>query len=287
MLYEGEKIMKVREVKRIAKGRRTIDGAGVKLIRVFEHNDIYDIDPFLMFDAFGSENPDDYIKGFPMHPHRGIETITYLLEGRVDHKDSIGNADTLRDGDLQWMTAGSGILHEEMPKETKKLDGLQFWLNLPQKDKMAPPNYFPITPDMVKTINIDKGTVKLVSGEFAGERGVEPKYVKATMMDVSINPDAQYDIPVSLEQNTFVYVLEGEAHFGEQRTQVTKHSAAIFTEGDVIRLHSGSGGVRFILLAGKPLKESIAWGGPIVMNTKAELNAAFDELAKGTFIKSA
>ena len=279
--------MKVREVKRIVKGRRTMDGAGVKLIRVFAHDDIYDIDPFLMFDAFGSANPDDYIKGFPMHPHRGIETITYLLEGRVDHKDSIGNADTLRDGDLQWMTAGSGILHEEMPKETKKLDGLQFWLNLPKKDKMAPPNYFPITPDMIKVINIDNGTIKLISGEFSGESGVEPKYVKATMMDVSLNADSQYDIPVSSEQNTFVYVLEGEASFGEKRALVPKHSAAIFEAGDVIRLSSSNEGVRFILLAGKPLKEPVAWGGPIVMNTEEELNTAFDELSKGTFIKSA
>jgi len=279
--------MKVREVKRIVKGRRTMDGAGVKLIRVFAHDDIYDIDPFLMFDAFGSANPDDYIKGFPMHPHRGIETITYLLEGRVDHKDSIGNADTLRDGDLQWMTAGSGILHEEMPKETKKLDGLQFWLNLPKKDKMAPPNYFPITPDMIKVINIDNGTIKLISGEFSGESGVEPKYVKATMMDVSLNADSRYDIPVSSEQNTFVYVLEGEASFGEKRALVPKHSAAIFETGDVIRLSSSNEGVRFILLAGKPLKEPVAWGGPIVMNTEEELNTAFDELSKGTFIKSA
>ena len=277
--------MKIREVKRVVKGRQTVDGAGVKLIRVFAHSDIYDIDPFLMFDAFGSEDPEDYIKGFPMHPHRGIETITYLLEGRVDHKDTLGNSDTLMDGDLQWMTAGSGILHEEMPKESKRLDGLQFWLNLPKKDKMAPPRYFPITPDMIKDIDIENGRIKLISGEFLGESGVEPLYVKATMMDVSINVDSEYEIPLSKEQNTFIYVLEGAAYFGEERTLVKRHSAAIFSEGDIIRVNASDAGVRFVLLAGKPLGESIAWGGPIVMNTQEELQTAFDELSEGTFIK--
>ena len=277
--------MQIREVKRIVKGQPTVDGAGVKLIRVLGRGDVNDIDPFLMFDAFGSENPQDYIKGFPMHPHRGIETITYLLEGRVDHRDSLGNSDTLLDGDLQWMTAGSGILHEEMPKETNRLNGLQFWLNLPKKDKMVPPDYFPISPDMIKEIDIDNGKVKLISGEFLGEQGVSPKYVKATMMDVSFNPGALYDIPISNEQNTFVYILEGDASFGEKRTHVGKHSAAIFAEGDTIRVFASEFGVRFVLLAGKPLKEPIAWGGPIVMNTQAELQAAFDELSRGTFIK--
>ena len=277
--------MKAREVKKIVKGHPTIDGAGVKLIRVFGRDDVHDIDPFLMFDAFGSENPDDYIKGFPMHPHRGIETITYLLEGRVDHRDSLGNSDTLHDGDLQWMTAGSGILHEEMPKETKKLDGLQFWLNLPNESKMVPPNYFPISPDMVKEIDISGGKIKLISGEYLGEKGVEPKYVQATMMDVFLAKEAAHDIAVPLEQNTFIYVLEGAAHFGARRTYVEKHSAAIFSDGDFITISASELGVRFVLLAGKPLGEPIAWGGPIVMNTDEEIRTAFSELKQGTFIK--
>jgi len=277
--------MKLREVKRIVKGVKTVDGAGVKLIRVFGHDDVHDIDPFLMFDAFGSKNPEDYIKGFPMHPHRGIETITYLLEGRVDHKDSLGNSDTLLDGDLQWMTAGSGILHEEMPKETKNLNGLQFWLNLPKKDKMAPPRYFPITPDMIKDIDIAEGKVKLISGEFLGQKGVEPKYVKAMMMDISLNPGALYDIPVSSENNAFLYILEGSAKLGEKATLVGQHSAAVFEAGDAVHIHAAEEGVRFILLAGKPLKEPIAWGGPLVMNTEEELQTAFYELREGTFIK--
>jgi len=262
-----------------------MDGAGVKLVRVFEHSDIYDIDPFLMFDAFGSENAEDYIKGFPMHPHRGIETITYLLEGRVDHKDSIGNSDTLLDGDLQWMTAGSGILHEEMPRPAKRLDGLQFWLNLPRKDKMAPPRYFPITPDMVKQLDIEGGTIKLISGEHMGESGIKPLYVQATMMDVCLGAGVSHDLPIPAGQNSFAYVLEGAANFGEERTEVGKFSAAIFSDGDAVRVRASALGVRFILLAAKPLGEPIAWGGPIVMNTREELQHAFNELSQGTFIK--
>ena len=276
--------MEIREVKRIAKGQPTIDGAGVKLIRVFGMSDAHEIDPFLMFDAFGSNNPEDYIKGFPMHPHRGIETITYLLEGRVDHKDSLGNSDTLSDGDLQWMTAGSGILHEEMPQRTKKLDGLQFWLNLPQKDKMVPPQYFPIATDMVQEIEIPNGKIKQISWEYLGERGIEPKYVKATMMDITITCGAHLDIAVPSGQNSFIYMLEGTAYFGEECTAVEKHSAAIFTDGDAIRASAYEYGARFVLLAGEPLKEPIAWGGPIVMNTSEEIQAAFNELKSGTFI---
>jgi redox-sensitive bicupin YhaK (pirin superfamily) len=279
--------MKAREVKRIVRGYATIDGAGVKLIRVLGHNDVNDIDPFLMMDHFGSDKPADYIKGFPMHPHRGIETITYLLEGRVDHKDSLGNGGTLLDGNLQWMTAGKGILHEEMPKETasKRLSGLQFWLNLPKKDKMAPPHYFPISPEMVKDIKIEGGKVKLISGEFLGEKGVEPKYVKATMMDVALNRNAEYTFPVRAELNAFAYIIDGAAHFGEQRTLAERHSAVIFGDGDAVKVHANESGVRFMLLTGKPLKEPIAWGGPIVMNTQEELRTAFAELGNGTFIR--
>ena len=279
--------MKVREVKRIAKGYATKDGAGVKLIRVLGHNDVRDIDPFLMLDAFGSDNPDDYLKGFPMHPHRGIETITYLFEGRVDHKDSLGNGGTLLDGYLQWMTAGSGILHEEMPKETetKGMHAVQFWLNLPRKDKMAPPHYFPITPNMVKTIEIETGTVKLISGKYLDHQGIESLYTPITMMDIQMKPNAECDFPIAEELHSFVYVIDGAGYFGSERTTVQKHSAAIFEEGEVIRVHAMNSGIRFLLLAGKPLKEPIAWGGPIVMNSNEEVEKAFYELQTGTFIK--
>ena len=277
--------MATREVKRIVQGHVTHDGAGVKLIRVLSSADVHDIDPFLMLDNFGSDNPADYIKGFPMHPHRGIETLTYLLEGRVDHKDSLGNGGTLLGGELQWMTAGRGILHEEMPKETeaKRLNGLQFLLNLPRKDKMAEPHYFPITPDMVKDIKIDGGNVKLIAGEFLGEKGVEPLYVKATVMDISLNPSAECVFLVPSELNTFIYIIDGAGQFGEKRTPIQEHFAVIFGDGDTVRVKALDVGIRFVLLAGRPLQEPIAWGGPIVMNTEEELEAAFDELRKGTF----
>ena len=279
--------MKTREVKKIVQGYATTDGAGVKLIRVLGHDNVRDIDPFLMLDAFGSDNPDDYIRGFPMHPHRGIETITYLLEGEIDHKDSLGNGGVLRGGDLQWMTAGSGILHEEMPKETGsgRLKGLQFWLNLPRKDKMAPPHYFSISPEMVKDIAIEGGKVKLIAGEFSGEKGVEPLYVKAKMMDVQLDPNAEFEMPVPAELNTFAYILEGGGLFGVKRKAASRHSALIFDSGDSVRVQALDGGIRFVLLAGKPLNEPVAWGGPVVMNTGEELDAAFRELQSGTFIR--
>ena len=279
--------MKTREVKKIVQGYATTDGAGVRLIRVLGHDNVRDIDPFLMLDAFGSDNPDDYIRGFPMHPHRGIETITYLLEGEIDHKDSLGNGGILRDGDLQWMTAGSGILHEEMPKETKpgRLRGLQFWLNLPKKDKMAPPHYFPISPGMVKDIDIKGGRVKLIAGEFSGQRGVEPGYVKATMMDIQLDRNVEFNLPVPGELNTFVYIMEGAGLFGDKRRTGQQFSAVLFDGGDSIRIQALDNGIRFILLAGEPLNEPVAWGGPIVMNTEEELETAFRELQNGTFIR--
>ena len=279
--------MVLRDVKKVVIGKPTIDGAGVKLIRVLGNDNVHDIDPFLMLDHFGSNIPEDYLNGFPMHPHRGIETITYLLEGCVDHKDTLGNSGTLFDGDLQWMTAGRGILHEEMPRETKtkRLNGLQFWLNLPQKDKMAEPHYFPIPHDMVQDIEIEGGKVKLIAGEFLGNKGVDPLYVKATMMDVTLNPGTKYSFPVSRELNTFLYIIEGKGLFGEKETGAQKNSVVIFNDGDTVHVQTPETGIRFILAAGKPLNEPIAWGGPIVMNTREELDKAFIELENGTFIK--
>jgi len=279
--------MDIREVKRIVEGYPTQDGAGVKLIRVLSNNDVRDIDPFLMLDVFGSDDPADYIKGFPMHPHRGIETITYLLEGRVDHKDSLGNGGTLLGGNLQWMTAGRGILHEEMPKETetKTNKGLQFWLNLPKAHKMATPHYFPIAPEMIKDITIEGGKVKLIAGEFLDQKGVEPLYVKATMMDVSLDPGATYEFPVPSQLNTFIYIMEGAGFFGSEQTPAQQHSAVIFDHGDTVRVKASEEGIRFVLLAGTPLQEPIAWGGPIVMNTREELEEAFTQLENGTFIQ--
>jgi len=277
--------MKTRAVKKIVNGYPTLEGAGVKIIRVLGPDDITDIDPFLMLDAFGSDNPEDYIKGFPMHPHRGIETITYLFEGVIEHRDSLGNDDAIRSGELQWMTSGSGIMHEEMPQPTPYMQGLQFWLNMPAKDKMVPPAYFPIYPDMIKTFDIEEGRVKLISGSYNGVQGITPPNVQASMLDIEIKPNMSFTIPVSAEENTFVYILKGKANFGEEKTSGEMYDAVIFAEGDQIALEAGAEGIHFILLSGKPLNEPVAWGGPVVMNTRAELQQAFAELHQGTFIK--
>lgn len=277
--------MKIREIKRIVTGKRTIDGAGVKLIRVLGNQDIADIDPFLMMDALGSEDPADYIAGFPMHPHRGIETISYLLEGRIEHRDSIGNQGSLMSGELQWMTSGSGVLHEEMPQETEVLEGLQLWLNMPSKDKMATPGYFLITQDMLTDVPVDGGRVRLIAGEYGGIKGVQGNYVPITMLDIVLNGGAVLDVPIPANNNCFVYLLRGSAVIGSSGTRVKQHSAAIFGAGDFVHIEAEREGTRLVLLSGDPLREPIAWGGPIVMNTKEELRTAFQELDNGTFIK--
>ena len=277
--------MSVREVKRIVNGYRTEDGAGVKLIRVLSNHEVKDIDPFLMLDAFYSSNPDDYIAGFPMHPHRGIETITYLMEGQIDHEDSLGNAESLYGGQVQWMNSGSGILHQEMPQPAPYLNGLQFWLNLAAKNKMSTPSYFPILEDQMKEIEIPGGKVKLIAGEFEDVVGVVPEYTKANMCDVILGAQVSYHFTVPSGLNTFVYIVEGYAEFGEQKMKGKAHDAVIFEDGDEIWVKAGEQGIHFILLSGEPLQEPVAWAGPIVMNTQEELRTAFKELERGTFIK--
>lgn len=278
--------MNNRKIKRIVKGYKTIDGAGVKLIRVLGHDDVYDVDPFLMMDTFGSKNPEDYIKGFPMHPHRGIETITYLIEGSIDHEDSVGNKGTINSGELQWMTSGSGIMHEEMPRRTEKLEGLQFWLNLPGKDKMTVPTYFPIMKEDIVDIDIPSGKVKLIAGEYDEYKGIQGKYVKITMLDVELKPDGQMNIPIPDGHTVFAYLLNGDGTFDESETVVKEHMAVIFEKHGSVEVKAGKYGVHFVLLSGEPLGEQIAWAGPIVMNTDEELKVAFEELKNGSFIKS-
>lgn len=271
---------------KMVKGYSTQDGAGVNLIRVIGHDDVYEADPFLMLDAFDSTDPADYIKGFPMHPHRGIETVTYLIEGQIDHRDSLGNEGSIRKGQSQWMTAGSGILHEEMPQESERLFGLQLWVNLPQRDKMTPPQYFDITNEMIQTAAVESGVVRVISGEFEGIKGVEPRHVAVTMLDISLDPEGQLEIPIDNESTVLVYTLEGSGFFGPETSQaVDRRTAAIFGRGDVFPVRAGVDGLHFMLFAGRPLREQIAWGGPIVMNTQEELRTAFAELDKGTFIK--
>lgn len=277
--------MATREMLRAVTGQQTTDGAGVRLIRVLGRGDVKDIDPFLMLDAFDSENPDDYIRGFPLHPHRGIETVTYLIDGRIDHRDSLGNSGTIGAGESQWMTAGSGIMHEEMPQKSDRLRGLQLWVNLAGKDKMTAPAYFDIRKDMIRTAAIPGGSVRVLSGEFGEAKGVEPRFVKASIFDISLEAGNEMNIPTDPENNLFVYVIEGAGTFGSD--EVPAGTAGIFGKGDSLSARAGDKGVRFMVVHGRPLGEPIAWGGPIVMNTDAEIRTAFMQLRDGTFIAKA
>ncbi len=200
-----------REIVKIVKGQRAVDGAGVDLVRVLGHDTVNDFDPFLMLDAFDSTDPNDYIKGFPFHPHRGIETVTYLINGEMEHQDSLGNKGVIRDGECQWMTAGSGIMHQEMPKASDRMLGLQLWVNLPKEDKMAEPHYFDISGDMIKTVENENSTVKVISGNYMDKaKGVDPKYIKVTLLDVDVKPNEEFNIDLNKEDNMFIYVVYGE-----------------------------------------------------------------------------
>lgn len=278
--------MKNRNIKKTVTGQKTIDGAGVHLVRVIGYHDTQDFDPFLMLDAFDSKNPDDYIKGFPWHPHRGIETLTYLIHGDIEHGDSMGNKGSICDGGCQWMTAGSGVLHQEMPQACDHMLGFQLWLNLPSENKMAEPRYFDITSDMVTTLQDETSTIRIIGGYYNGYTGpTQGEYVKPNIYDISLAPDAQLHFPTDEQHNVFVYVVDGSASFGDSKKEIPFHTAALFDDGTDFTVHAGKDGVRFIFFSGKPLHEEIAWGGPIVMNTREELNHAFHELEEGTFIK--
>jgi len=278
--------MSVRTVRKIVGGATQYDGAGVKLVRVIGHADVHDFDPFLMLDAFDSENPDDYVKGFPWHPHRGIETVTYLIHGDIEHGDSLGNKGSIVDGCCQWMTAGSGIIHQEMPQAVPRILGAQLWINLPQKDKMTAPAYRDITMDMVPEVAHDGVVVRIISGNYQGTVGpVQGDYVKTLYLDVSISPNTLWHMEIAQENTVFCYLVEGSGVFDSDTGSIPDHRAVLFGDGKSISVEAGEKGLRLLLIAGKPLRESIAWGGPIVMNTREELRLAFKELDEGTFIK--
>ncbi len=276
--------MKERTIKMKVQGNRTIDGAGVHLVRVLGRGTVEAFDPFLMLDSFDSTNPDDYTKGFPWHPHRGIETITYLAQGEIEHGDSLGNKGKIMAGQSQWMTAGSGIMHQEMPKAAERMLGLQFWLNLAQKEKMTPPKYFDITADMVGTVEENGATVKVIAGEYKGTKGAEPPHIKASFYDVTLTEGSKITLPAKEDETAFVFTLEGEAVIGGE--EIAEKTAVLMADGDAITVAAPEDKpLHFIFAMGKPLNESVAWGGPIVMNTREELQNAFVELDKGTFIK--
>ena len=287
--------MNKRKATQIVRGQDAVDGAGVRLRRVLGANNIPDFDPFLMLDGFDSADPDDYIKGFPWHPHRGIETITYLVKGRMEHGDSLGNRGTINDLECQWMTAGSGIVHQEMPLASERMLGCQLWVNLPAKDKMTIPAYGDITQDKIVVATEENAIVRIVSGSYKGKNGLfEGKYVKVKYIDVDLAPVSTWSYTETPNNETlFIYLLDGTLAVNESLSDFENKSCAVlFTSADkdaaandAVVVRSGNRGARFVLLAAKPLREHVAWGGPIVMNTRQELELAFDELDQGTFIK--
>jgi len=298
--------MSLRPVKRIIESKPTLEGAGVKLRRAFGFGETGAYDPFLLLDDFRNEHPEDYLRGFPWHPHRGIETITYVLSGTVDHQDSLGNAGSLGSGDVQWMTAGSGILHQEMPKgnERGQMHGFQLWANLPSSLKMASPRYQDIPSAEIPEITDDDGTtVRIVCGDFWGKRGpVDGIASDPLYLDVWVPPGKKKSIPVESSRNVFAYIFAGSGSFRDAskpfgvltekedaqtlvRETTGNRSLVLFDSGDEITVQAGDDGIRFLLVSGKPIREPVAWYGPIVMNTQAELRQALTELNDGTFIK--
>lgn len=277
--------MKKREIRKIANGKSAVDGAGVRLVRVLGHEDTEDFDPFLMLDSFDSKNPDDYIKGFPPHPHRGIETLTYLIDGKIEHEDSLGNKDTINAGESQWMTAGSGIIHQEMPLASENMLGFQLWINLPANEKMTEPEYLSITKDRMGFFEDESSVVRVISGGYKNASGVQPRHVKASIFDIILKEGKSIEIETNALENVFVFLIDGDGIINNKN--IACKSAVLFSEGDTIEISSPENAqTRFIFFSGKSLKEPIAWGGPIVMNTKEELKFAFEELRLGNFIKS-
>lgn len=278
---------KVCKVKKVLHAHQTLEGAGVKLNRVIGFDTRYETDPFLLLDHFGSDYPDDYIAGFPWHPHRGIETVTYMLEGKVEHSDSLGNTGVIEPGDVQWMTAGSGIVHQEMPKpHNGMMYGFQLWVNLPQAHKMTNPRYREIKTSDIPFIEKPESMLKVISGRYKKTNGaVEDLFAEIIYFDIKLWPNASFIYEVNEEYNCMSYVYDGEVEFPGKDSFVRSTELVLFEKGNQIEMKAGSDGARLLLLGGKPLNEHIAWKGPIVMNTKEELDIAFEEFYNGDFIK--
>lgn len=277
----------LRAIREVVTGSVQYDGAGVKLVRVIGHANVKAFDPFLMLDAFDSSDPDDYTKGFPWHPHRGIETVTYLIRGNIEHGDSLGNNGAILDGCCQWMTAGKGILHQEMPQSAERMLGVQLWLNLPKAHKMAEPQYRDIRAETVPTVTEEGATVRVISGAYKDAvAAVQGDYVKTLFLDVELAPGHSFELATDLDATLFVYIVEGDARFSpDEESLLAARRAVLFGEGERFYAEAAQSGARLLLFSGKPLREPVAWGGPIVMNTHEELETAFRELRNGTFIR--
>ena len=278
--------MGARTILKTYNGTPTVEGAGVNLIRIFSQPDVKDLDPFLLLDFFDSSDPQDYSAGFPMHPHRGIETITYLIKGRIAHEDSLGNKGIIAPLGCQWMTAGRSILHQEMPDAAMPILGTQLWLNLPRAHKMTEPAYRDITEADVPVFDASDVLVRVLAGTFRGCTGpVKGTYVDPLYFDVTIHPRGTFSIDVPADDTVFIFLLEGKIEFHEQGLISAPHTRGVLlSKGDHVSIHSESG-ARFLFIAARPLNEPIAWGGPIVMNTHEELRTAFQQLQAGIFIQ--
>jgi quercetin 2,3-dioxygenase len=299
--------MSIRPVQRLVKAKPTLEGAGVHLRRAFGFGNTSDFDPFLLLDDFRNDVPEDYLAGFPWHPHRGIETITYVLAGTVDHADSIGNRGSIGAGDIQWMTAGRGIIHQEMPKgdPVGRMHGFQLWANLPSSLKMSAPRYQEVKAAEIPEIVDDDGTrARVVCGSFWGKRGpVQGIAADPVYLDVSVPPGQRKSLPVPMTSHAFAYVFAGSGKFCNASgplavptegvgwadtalpTEADDRSLVLFDRGDEVTVQAGDNGIRFLLVSGRPLQEPVAWYGPIVMNTQEQLRQAYEELERGTFLK--
>jgi len=281
----------IRKIRKVVASKPTLEGAGVHLKRVFGNNEVPLFDPFLLLDDFRSDKPEHYIKGFPWHPHRGIETITYVLKGDVEHGDSMGNKGVISSGDTQWMTAGSGIVHQEMPRgdDQGRMEGFQLWANLPKSHKMMDPRYRDVKSRDVPEVVQKNGTrIRVICGSLEGKQGpvrdivIDPEY-----LDVAVPANTEFVHATKRGHTVFAYVIEGRARFdAHQKPFVTNGSLALFEDGEQVKITTEDDAVRFLLISGKPIKEPVFWWGPIVMNTEQELETAFDEYREGTFIKS-
>jgi redox-sensitive bicupin YhaK (pirin superfamily) len=297
----------IRKIRKVLKSKPTIEGAGVHLKRAFGFSEVPVFDPFLLLDDFRSDNPEHYVKGFPWHPHRGIETITYVLEGDVEHGDSLGNKGIISSGDVQWMTAGSGIIHQEMPKGDRngKMYGFQLWANLPSREKMMDPRYRDVANEQILEVKLPNGTtIKIISGEVSGIKGpvqdivIDPEYI-----DVTVPANSEFRHPTKQGHTVFAYIIDGQGYFCREKNPFTYEvegtnyfdvqrdpfvgngTIVLFDDGDEIMVFTEEHKVRFLLISGKPIGEPVAWYGPIVMNTQEELRIAFEEYKQGTFIK--
>ena len=273
-----------RIVNEVVTGFKTMDGAGVHLVRVLGNETVREFDPILMLDSFDSVNPDDYTAGFPMHPHRGIETISYVYRGAMTHRDSLGNEDTIRDGEVQWMTAGSGILHEEKLPAIERMLGVQLWLNLPSKDKMVSPAYHSIKKDEIQEIPINNGKIRLLAGKYGSYQGYVSNYLPLDYYDIHLDENSSVEISTQMEASVLLFTLIGKIAVGGKLIQ--EKTAVKLSQGDVVKIESFEQKVQVLFVSSVAIDEPIAWGGPIVMNTKEELNQAFDDLRNGTFLQS-